>query len=453
MPIIEHMSEDASTEGEAVLADLRATVARVGDLDASGLTAAQQIDAIRLLEELKCSSSGAQVVVTADFDATQREIAAAAGVPAERQGRGIAAQVALAKRESHHRGQRDVGLARVLSREMPCTLAALRAGRIPEYAAMVMARETACLSLEDRVAVDRQVSGDLQRLELMSVREIEAAASAAAYERDPMSFVERRRKAEADRHVTLRPAPDTMSQLSTLQAVKDGVAMWAVLSREADRLVAAGDGRSRSQIMADTARDRILHPGNAEPGAVTGVGLMINVIVPDTVLLGDEHGTGWVEGYGPVPGDLLREWIAANAEAGQEVEQWVRRLYASPTTGQLVAMDSRSMQFEGRLAEFLRLRDQKCRELYCDAPVRHLDHVVKKAHGGPASALNGQGTCEACNYAKEALGWSARPRPGPHGEHVVETTTPTGHVYTSSAPAWSVAERGLACQLGWVLTA
>ena len=211
LSIIERMSEDASTKGEAVLADLRATVARVGSLDGSGLTAAEQIDAIRLLEELKCSSSGAQVVITADFDASQREIAAAAGVPAERQGRGIAAQVALAKRESHHRGQRDVGLARVLSREMPCTLAALRAGRIPEYAAMVMVRETACLSLEDRVAVDRQVAGDLHRLELMSVREIEAAASAAAYERDPMSFVERRRKAEADRYVTLRPAPDTMA--------------------------------------------------------------------------------------------------------------------------------------------------------------------------------------------------------------------------------------------------
>ena len=319
---------------------------------------------------------------------------------------------------------------------------------------MVMARETACLSLEDRVAVDRQVAGDPHRLELMSVREIEAAASAAAYERDPMSFVERRRKAEADRHVTLRPAPDTMSQLSTLQAVKDGVAMWAVLSREADRLVAAGDGRSRSQIMADTARDRILHPGNAEPGAVTGAGLMINVIVPDTVLLGDEHGTGWVEGYGPVPGDLLREWIAANAETGQEVEQWVRRLYASPTTGQLVG-DGLQSPCSSRAGS---PSSSACvtRSAASSTATPRSDTSTtwsRRPTEAPTSALNGQGTCEACNYAKEALGWSARPRPGPHGEHVVETTTPTGHVYTSSAPAWSVAERGLACQLGWVLTA
>ena len=43
---------------------------------------------------------------------------------------------------------------------------------------------------------------------------------------------------------------------------------------------------------------------------------MINVMVPDSVLLGDEDGFGWVQDDGPVPGDLLREWIATHAEAG-----------------------------------------------------------------------------------------------------------------------------------------
>ena len=101
--------------------------------------------------------------------------------------------------------------------------------------------------------------------------------------------------------------------------------------------------------------------------------LLINVVVPDSVLLGDDDGFGWVEHYGPVPGDLLREWIAANAEQG--VDQWVRRLYASPKTGELVSMDSKSRRFEGALADYLRLRDRQCRTRYCDAPVRHLDHA------------------------------------------------------------------------------
>ena len=188
----------------------------------------------------------------------------------------------------------------------------------------------------------------------------------------------------------------------------------------------------------------------ARRGAAAGAGegdrsapLMINVVVPDSVLLGDDDGFGWVQHYGPVPGDLLREWIAANAEQG--VDQWVRRLYASPKTGELVSMDSKSRRFEGALADYLRLRDRKCRTLYCDAPVRHLDHAEAHADGGPTSAANGQGLCEYCNYAKDALGWSARPRPGPR--HTIETVTPTGHRYTSTAPRFTVAERGLVIRL------
>jgi hypothetical protein len=269
--------------------------------------------------------------------------------------------------------------------------------------------------------------------------ELVAAAREAAYELDPVSFVERRRRAEADRYVSLRPAPDVMSQLSALLPVKDGVAVWAVLGREADRARAAGDERSRGQIMADTLVRRVVSPGEAE----RQVPLMINVVVSDSVLLGDDHGFGWVERYGPVPGDLLREWIAATAEKG--VDQWVRRLYATPETGALVSMDSKARRFEGALADFLRLRDRKCRTDHCDAPVRHLDHAEAYADGGPTSAANGQGLCEYCNYAKDALGWSARPRPGPR--HTIETVTPTGHIYTSAAPPLTVAERGLVIRL------
>jgi hypothetical protein len=399
---------------------------------------AERIDLIRALEELKCRAEAAQAVLTSAFDRSQREAEARAGVPGQRRGRAIAAQVALARRESPHRGRQHVGLALVLD-EMPRTMAAFRAGRITEWRAMLLARETACLSRADRAEVDRRVAGDHDVLEGMGDGEVVAAAREAAYELDPVSFVERRRRAEADRRVSLRPAPDVMSQLSTLLPVKDGVAVWAVLTREADRARAAGDGRSRGQIMADTLVRRVVNPGEGE----RAVPLMINVVVPDSVLLGDDDGFGWVEHYGPVPGDLLREWIAANAEQG--VDQFVRRLYASPKTGELVSMDSKSRRFEGALADYLRLRDQRCRTRYCDAQVRHLDHAEAYADGGPTSAANGQGLCEYCNYAKDALGWSAMPRPGPR--HTIETVTPTGHRYTSTAPRFTVAERGLVIRL------
>jgi hypothetical protein len=316
---------------------------------------------------------------------------------------------------------------------------------------MLVARETACLSRADRGEVDRRIAGTpdaLDELEAMGDGELVARAREVAYELDPVSFVERRRRAEAERRVSLRPAPEVMSQLTALLPVQDGVAVWAVLSRAADQARAAGDERSRNQVMADTLVARIL---GAAPASSTSspVRVMVNVTVPDTVLLGEDDGSAWVQDFGPVPGDLLREWIAANAEHG--VEQWVHRLYITPATGELVSMDSHARRFEGRLADYLRLRDRTCRTTYCNARVRHLDHAQDHASGGTTNATNGQGLCEDCNHAKQARGWTARPRPGPR--HTIETITPTGHRYTSTAPALSVAERGLAVRMGYVLTA
>ena len=62
--------------------------------------------------------------------------------------------MALARRESPHRGSRLVGLAQALVHEMPATMAALRAGEISEWRATLVARETACLTREDRQVAD-----------------------------------------------------------------------------------------------------------------------------------------------------------------------------------------------------------------------------------------------------------------------------------------------------------
>ena len=369
-------------------------------------------------------------MLTAELDTSQRARAAAAGEPAARQGRGIAAQIALARRESPHRGQQHLGLARILRDELPHTLHAFRTGRITEWKATLIARETGCLSLEDRRRVDAEIAGDPSALEAMGDRELAAAVRRRACELDPASVAARRRKAESERHTGLRPAPDTMTWFGALLPVRDGVSIHAALLREADRLTATGDPRSRGQIMADTLVQRVLAPHLAAVHARTELPLTINLVVPDTVLLGDDDAGGFVEGYGEVPGDLLREWIADHLEGGLDV--WLRRLYERPGTGELVAMDSRARRFNGRLAEFLRLRDRTCRTPWCDAPIRHLDHAEDHDDGGPTSAANGQGLCQACNHAKQARGWSARPRPGPR--HTIETTTPTGHRYRSVAP-------------------
>ena len=93
-------------------------------------------------------------------------------------------------------------------------------------------------------------------------------------------------------------------------------------------------------------------------------------------------------------------------------------------------MDSRARLFPAGLARFIRLRDQICRTPWCDAPIRHIDHVVPHGADGPTSGPNGQGLCEACNHAKQALGWRARG--GLDGS--AETTFPTGHSHRTRPP-------------------
>jgi hypothetical protein len=155
----------------------------------------------------------------------------------------------------------------------------------------------------------------------------------------------------------------------------------------------------------------------------------VGVVVPATSLFGESEEPGHVDGYGPVPAELVRELVRAAEEAGTAR---LRRLFADPDSGQLVAMESRSRSFDGGLAKLIRLRDQTCRTAWCDAPIRHTDHARAHASGGATSFGNGQGLCEACDHAKQASGWQARPSPG--RRHTVTTTTPTGHSYTSTAP-------------------
>jgi hypothetical protein len=103
-------------------------------------------------------------------------------------------------------------------------------------------------------------------------------------------------------------------------------------------------------------------------------------------------------------------------------------------------MDSRARLFPPGLRRFIQARDDTCRTPYCDAPIRHLDHIIPWHDAGPTALANGAGLCEACNHTKEAPGWAARPVTGPR--HTLRLTTPTGHGYNSTAPPLPGAHSG-----------
>ncbi|GAB2713437.1 hypothetical protein GCM10027038_09450 [Arthrobacter bambusae] len=233
--------------------------------------------------------------------------------------------------------------------------------------------------------------------------------------------------------MSLRPAPDTMTYLTALVPVAQGVAVHAALSRHADTLRNTGDTRTRGQIMADALVERT----TGTPGGISGVD--IQLVMTDRTLFQGDSEPARLTGYGIVPAGWARELLSntGNTKDGgsgqdQELKLWLRRLYTAPGTGQLLAADSRARLFPAGLRCFIQARDDTCRTPYCDAPIRHFDHVVAWQAGGPTSQANGAGLCESCNYNKELPGWTARTRPGTR--HVVEIRTPTGHHYQSTAP-------------------
>jgi hypothetical protein len=385
----------------------------------------ERVDQLRALEELKCAAAAAQAQVAADLDAATRAEHRRAGLHPDEQGRGVAAQVALARRDSPRRGGQHLGLAKALVHEMPHSLAAMRAGLMSEWRATLIARETACLSREHRSLVDERLAADPATLDGVGDKALAARARSLAYRLDPQAAVRRVAKAESERRVTLRPAPDTMAVLTAPLPVAQGVAAYAALTRAADAARAAGDPRTRGQVMADTLVERLTGRSSADRTPVA-----VRLVITDRALLDGSADPAHLDGYGPVPAAKARRIVADG-----DGDVWLRRLFTHPDTGELVAMDSRARAFPARLGELITLRDQICRTPWCDAPIRHTDHVRRVAEGGETSAANGQGLCEQCNYVKEAPGWSAVPDPESRpGRHVVTTTTPTGHAYTSRPP-------------------
>jgi hypothetical protein len=382
------------------------------------------IGQIAEFEQLKSAAAAGQAKAAAALDAKRRADEAAAGVPRAKQGRGVASEVALARRDSPARGGRQLGFAKALVYEMPHTLAALECGALSEWRATLIVRESACLDVEDRRVLDAELCGDVTKLDGMGDARVTAAAKEIACRLDAQAVVDRAAKAEADRTVTIRPAPDTMTYVTALLPVAQGVGVYAALKRAADTTF---DDRSRGQVMADTLVERVTGRPAEQPEPVA-----VNLVMSDQTLLGEDNTPAVVEGYGPIPADVARR-LVSGAATDERSRATLRRLYRHPKSGALVAMESRSRFFPRGLAKFIGLRDQTCRTPYCDAPIRHRDHAQPRNRGGPTSATNGLGECERCNYVKEAPGWRITAGEE-NGVHTAEFVTPTGARYRSTAP-------------------
>ncbi|WP_188837181.1 HNH endonuclease [Flexivirga endophytica] len=408
------MSDESTDaiEGAAGVLDATAVRAFHDRLDGDVAVDAEDLFAeIRACEELKNALCARQARAAVAAHTIQRSRDLEHGISKADTARMVGSQVAAARRSAPHLGSRLLGLAHAVTEEMPHTREALAAGVISEWDVTALCRETACLSRDDRATVDAAVA---DQLGTVSHQRLEGSAREHAYRLDPEAFTARRARAESERRVTLRPAPDCMTRLTALLPVKDGVACYAALSAYAKSH--ATPEHPRGQVMADALVERITGRAPAD-----GADVEVNLVMPLDSLTGDAP--AYVPDYGPIPADLAREWVGDDPDQQTQV----RRLFTFPGSGDLVGMESRARTFTGLLAKFIRLRDQTCRTPFCSAPIRHIDHITPYADGGPTDERNGQGLCERCNYVKE------------HPDHHVtgdatRTTTSTGGLVAASHP-------------------
>ncbi|MUL85495.1 MULTISPECIES: DUF222 domain-containing protein [unclassified Mycolicibacterium] len=390
-----------------------------------GADEAALLDRIAELERLKSAAAAGQARATTALESARRAAEAAAGIPAARRGRGLGSEIGLARQDSPTRGSRHLADARILVRDMPHTLAALETGALTEWRARLIVREAACLSPDDRRRLDEQLCADTTKLVGLGDTRLAAAAKSITYQLDPQAVIDRASRAPEDRIVTFRPAPDTMAFITALLPATEAATVYSALTDEADR---CADGRNRGQVMTDTLVARVTGRDARVP-----VRVAVNLVLSDESLFAGSTRPAHLQGYGPIPASVARRMIGA-AVAHEHSWATLRRLYAAPDTGALVAMESRSRRFPKGLARFIALRDETCRTPFCDAPIRHYDHITPHHRHGPTSAVNGQGLCERCNYVKEAPGWRVVAGIDEFGRHTTEHITPTGAVYRSSAP-------------------
>lgn len=164
----------------------------------------------------------------------------------------------------------------------------------------------------------------------------------------------------------------------------------------------------------------------------TDVHVEVGIVIPvDALLDPDAGGSADITGHGPIPAA-----IAADVLAASEGRRWWRRLFTRPGNGFLIGGDPRRRCFDGLLAHLIRIRDGgRCRDPFCDAPIRDLDHIHPHHAGWPTTYVNGRGTCTRGNQVREMPGWRVELVHDGLGDgpHTVCTTTPTGHTYTSAA--------------------
>jgi hypothetical protein len=354
------------------------------------------------------------------------------------------AEVSAVMNMSPRGAQHLVAQAEALDTRLPNVAALLAAGQTDWRTVQLVIARTELVSDGALMAqLDASLAAQIGEWQCWSRRRIINAVDAAVRAIDPDAAKERRVRANDDRHISVTPLPDgtaqvrgslpatagalfdkTLSQLATSVCAKDS---RTIAQRRADAVTALCERRN---LACDCGQpDCPARAAQAEPAPVQTV---LNVIATEATVAGESDQPGYLEGYGVIDAEQVRELAETAA---------IRPVECPAVT----AEEALRYQPSAALERWIRCRDLMCRFPGCDrkAAICDIDHTEPFNH---ADAKSGGWTVYwdlAC-YCREHHrlktfhggpgGWSDEQL----ADGTIVWTSPTGRVYKTTPAGYDL---------------
>lgn len=350
-----------------------------------------------------------------------------------------AAQVAAALNISAMSASYQVHYAEALDVRLPRIRDLLLAGQIDwRVVQLVISRTDLVTDHELLATLDERIAAKIGRWGGWSRQRVINAVDKQVLAIDADAAHQRRRDADAQREIGITAGSNGMAELWGTVGVTDAVAFDRALThlansvcrndprpmahRRADALGALATGTTlacRCRSPHCPARTAQSHP---EHGAAK---ITINVLARASTLAGDDDAPAYIEGYGVIDAEQLRQ-LAATAS---------RRLLDELPAG----IDALSYRPSAALERAIRCRDLTCRFPGCDRPAEFcdIDHTIPFNHTNPAAGgltvpTNLKTLCRLHHRLKTFFGGPTGWRDVQLPDGTVIWTSPTGQTYRTT---------------------
>ena len=366
----------------------------------------------------------------------QRALVAVAGARSSgdlRTERHIEHEVAVARRSTRGRAERDIEIARTLRTEFRDTAGALERGEIGlEHAHALLVGTRHVARSDARAEIERRALPEASTSNPARFRRLVDAAVCAI---DAQDETRRRARARGDRQVWVRRIENGLGELVVIDEWSVVSGMYERITDSArelqrERRAARGDAADRTapdevpdledwadcsldNCRADALSDLVLGDDDPDPPDDSNEGPPVEggtrparrrrrapriegrLVIDLATLRGEADHPCLLDGS-PIPAPVGRR-------IARDIRHW-RRMVTDPVDGHLLDYGRRTY-LPARLRRFVAERDRTCRNPWCDQPAKRceMDHA-RAFPGGPSNTANTGSLCVDCHRIKTERG-------------------------------------------------